>query len=199
MNRSQHPSAPTLIKITGIVLLGIASSVLARDRDDRFDARLKSFKEVPAVSSPATGRFRAVFDEKANPPKIEYDLSYSGLEGIVTQAHIHLGQRGVNGGIMVWLCQTATNPDPTRMAPTCLQEGTVSGTITADNVIGVEGTAGTAGTPGTLPTGAAAQGVVAMEFEEFVAAMRAGVAYANVHSTKFPGGELRGQVRGDDD
>ncbi len=120
MNRSQHPSAPTLIKITGIVLLGIASSVFARDRDDRFDARLKSFKEVPAVSSTATGRFRAVFDEKANPPKIEYDLSYSGLEGIVTQAHIHLGQRGVNGGIMVWLCQTATigtRPDWRRRVP----------------------------------------------------------------------------------
>jgi hypothetical protein len=194
MNRPQHPSAPTLIKITGIVLLGIASSVLARDRDDRFNARLTSFREVPAVSSTATGRFRAVFDGKG---AISYELSYSGLQGVVTQAHIHLGQRGVNGGIMVWLCQTpmATPPfvDPAGLAPECPQEGTVSGVIQAANVIGREGP------PPNPRAGAIAQGVAEMEFEEFVAAIRAGVAYANVHSTMFPGGELRGQLRDDDD
>ena len=36
--------------------------------------------------------------------------------------------------------------------------------------------------------------VVAL-FAEVVAAIRNGVAYANVHSGKFAGGEIRGQLR----
>jgi hypothetical protein len=85
---------------------------------------------------------------------------------------------GANGGISVFLCQTATNTDPTGLAPTCPQSGSVTGTLTAANVIG--------------PTG---QGVAAGEFSELVAAIRGGVAYANVHSSMFPGGEIRGQIK----
>jgi hypothetical protein len=53
----------------------------------------------------------------------------------------------------------------------------VSGTITPLEVIGPNG-----------------QGIAPGEFEELVAAIRAGRAYANVHSAKFPGGEIRGQL-----
>jgi hypothetical protein len=35
---------------------------------------------------------------------------------------------------------------------------------------------------------------VAGEFDEVIAAMRAGVTYANVHTAQFPGGEVRGQI-----
>ena len=73
-----------------------------------------------------------------------------------------------------------TNVDPTGLAPTCPQSGTVTGTITAANVIAPM-------TP---------QGIAAGEFAELVEAMRAGVTYANVHSLpQFPGGEIRGQIR----
>ena len=41
---------------------------------------------------------------------------------------------------------------------------------------------------------AAAQGIAVGEFNEILAAIRAGKAYANVHSAKFPGGEIRGQL-----
>ncbi len=47
--------------------------------------------------------------------------------------------------------------------------------------------------------GPAGQGVAAMEFSALIDAIRAGVAYVNVHSTKFPGGEVRGQLRDHDD
>jgi hypothetical protein len=57
--------------------------------------------------------------------------------------------------------------------------GDVMGTITAAQVVGPAG-----------------QGIAAGEFEELVRAIKTGVTYANVHSTKFPGGEIRGQIRG---
>jgi hypothetical protein len=81
----------------------------------------------------------------------------------------------------MFLCQTATNADPTGLAPTCPQSGTVTGMLQAANVIGPAG-----------------QGVAALEFSEVLAALRAGVTYANVHSTKFLAGEIRAQLRDDD-
>ena len=139
---------------------------------------LRGFQEVPAVSSPAKGRFRGFIDDRAG--TLTYELSYEALQGEVRQAHIHFGQRGVNGGISVFLCQTASNPDPTGLSPTCgPAPARVSGTLRTANVIGPAG-----------------QGIAAAEFAELVAAIRAGVAYVNVHSSLFPAGEVRGQMRG---
>ncbi|HYV06332.1 MAG TPA: CHRD domain-containing protein [Blastocatellia bacterium] len=39
--------------------------------------------------------------------------------------------------------------------------------------------------------------MAAGEFAEVLAAMRAGTVYVNVHSTVFPGGEIRGQLTQD--
>lgn len=130
------------------------------------------------VSSVATGSFDATIDDGAG--EIDFTLSYSGLEGDIRQAHIHFGQRSVNAGISAWLCETETNPSPSASTPTCPQSGTVTGTITALEVIGPAG-----------------QGIAAGEFGELVAALRAGRAYANVHTSKFPGGEIRGQINDD--
>src|SRR5687767_10656249 len=68
-----------------------------RDRDGRFVVRaeLHGLQEVPAVSTVARGTFRAVVDTVAN--TITYRLTYDALEGAVTQAHVHFGQRNVNG------------------------------------------------------------------------------------------------------
>ena len=148
-------------------------------RGDRIEARLKGFAEVPAVSSAASGRFKARIDSASQ--TLSYELSFSGLEEAVRMAHIHFGQHGVNGGIMVWLCQTTAFPSPVSSTPTCPQSGTVSGVVSAADVIGPS-----------------VQGIAATEFAEMVKAISAGVAYANVHSSKFPAGEIRGQLRDDD-
>lgn len=138
---------------------------------------LSSYNEVPSVSSPAQGLFRARIDARAG--QIAYELSYAGLQGTVTQAHIHFGQHDVNGGVSAFLCDSETNPDPTGGAPSCPASGSVSGLLVAANVVGP-----------------ASQGLSPGEFAELVAAIRAGVAYVNVHTTSFPAGELRGQFRG---
>lgn len=148
-----------------------APSVLAQD----ILTTLHGYREVPSVSTPAHGEFRARI--APGDGAIAYELSYSALQGDVQQAHIHVGQRGVNGGVSVFLCATAASPDPTGLAPTCPASGSVQGMIQAANVVGpVE------------------QGIDAEELAELIAAIRAGVAYVNVHSSVFPGGEIRSQL-----
>jgi hypothetical protein len=184
-----HPRLRALaVPAIAAALLAGASSTFGHDDSDRHNriaTRLKSYNEVPSVSSAATGNFKAHYDGVGS---ISYELAFSGLEGTVTQSHIHFGQRSVNGGIMVWLCQSATNLDPNGLAPVCPQSGTVSGTIQAANVI----------CPGCSATSANGQGIAVGEFDEFVKAIRAGSGYVNVHSSKFPGGEIRGQLGRDD-
>jgi CHRD domain len=168
--------------IMGVGLAVTASSDGNGGRNLRAD--LKGFREVPSVSTVAKGSFRARISQDGT--AIEYRLNYEGLEGTVTQSHIHVGQMSVNGGISVWLCQSATNVAPVATTPTCANppsedEAEAAGTLTAADVIG--------------PTG---QGIAATEFAELVRAIRAGSAYANVHSSKFPAGEVRGQIQVDD-
>ncbi len=142
---------------------------------DNLHTKLDGYEEVPAVSTQAEGKFKAHYDRRSQ--MISYELSYEGLEGNVTQAHIHFGQKGVNGGISVFLCTNLGNGPPGTQS--CPAQGTITGTFGARDV----------------GAGAAAQGIAAGEFAELVAAIRDGVAYANVHSTKFPGGEVRGQIK----
>jgi hypothetical protein len=129
--------------------------------------RMSSYQEVPSVSTSGRGRFEA----KVKGSTIEYKLTYSGLSSAASAAHIHFGQIGVNGGIAAFLCGGGGKP-------ACPASGTVSGTIVASDVIGP-----------------ASQGIAPGEIVELIAAMRAGVTYANVHTSSFSGGELRGQIR----
>ena len=156
---------------------------------DVFTATLAGDNEVPLVSSPAQGTFRAEIDETAQ--EVRYELSYSGLTTAVRQAHIHLAQPFASGGIMVWLCETTLNPAlPPAIAadiPTCEQNTDADGTFSG-SVSGVI-------KPANVGTASAGQGVAIGEFAEFIAAIRGGNAYANVHTTQSQGGEIRGQLK----
>jgi hypothetical protein len=135
---------------------------------------LSGYQENPDVSTGATGSFEATIDDDAQ--TITYELTYSGIEGgTASAAHIHFGKRAVNGGVSAFLCSGGDKPACPATA------GTVTGVIDAADVIG--------------PVG---QGIGAGEFDELVAAMRAGNTYVNVHSTggtpAWPGGEIRAQI-----
>ncbi len=193
---TSRPAAATLAAF----MVGFSAAAIAdKDQDDgnKFAARLSGYNEVHfiagppaalrgAVSTQASGSFRAVIDDGAS--TIHYELSYEGVggrEGAVTQAHIHFGQRHTVGAIVVWLCQTAGTPAPAAVAavtPFCpTPGGTVTGTITPAQVLTATG-----------------QGINTGEFDEVVRAIRAGATYANVHSTVFAPGEIRGRIeRGD--
>ena len=88
---------------------------------ERIQASLTGYEEVPSVSTVASGAFKAQI--RPNDQSIDYELTYSGLQGTVQQAHIHVAQLSVNGSIVIWLCQTpnGTPPftDPTNLSPVC--------------------------------------------------------------------------------
>ena len=149
----------------------LAGNALA---DDTVRTGLSGFEEVPVVATAAVGRFEAKIARDQQ--SITYTLSFSGLQGQVRQAHIHVAQANVNGGIVVWLCGSATNPGPTG-TQACPQSGMVAGTIAAGDVQAV----------GT-------QQIAAGDLQEVIDALRAGIAYVNVHTDLSPGGEIRGQV-----
>ena len=111
---------------------------------------------------------------------LRFTLRYRALESPVSQAHIHFGQKDVNGGIVIFFCSNLGNGPagtPPCPQPAPGETATVTGTRTAADMFG----------------GAAAQGIAPGEFGELVRALRAGVAYANVHTSLRPGGEIRGQ------
>ena len=160
------------------VMAGLLVTATAA-KADQIRALLTGYEETPAaVSTVARGVFIATIDPDGD--AIHYRETFSGLQGTVTQSHIHVGQLSIGGSVVIFLCQTATNPDPTGLAPQCPQEGTVSGTITAANVI--------AGSQAT-------QQLAAGDLAAVITAIRAGAAYANVHTQVSPGGEIRGQIR----
>jgi hypothetical protein len=161
-----------------IAVLGSLLATATLATAEQIGALLTGYEESPSVSTTATGEFTATIAPDGD--TIFYSETFSGLQGTVTQSHIHVGQLGVNGSIVIFLCQTATNPDPTGLAPACPQEGTVTGTITPANVI--------AGAT-------ASQQLAAGDLAAVSAAIRAGAAYANVHTNVSPGGEIRGQIR----
>ena len=168
-----------------LLALLAAFSIPSFAAGEEIKARLIGYQEVPSVATNGSGEFRAKISHDGQ--AIDYELTFSGLQGTVQQSHIHIAQRGVNGSVVIWLCQTTTTPAPVAvrgMTPFCPQEGTVTGHITADNVIA-----------GATTT----QQLNAGDLARVIDAIRAGVAYANVHTTPLsPGGEIRGQIQASD-
>jgi hypothetical protein len=164
------------IVVVTVVLLG-AVGVLVGQGLRNWRASLRGFDETPAVSTVARGAFAAQIN--AANTEVAWTLRYSGLEGEVTQAHIHFGDVDTAGGISVWLCSNLASPPTPAGTQPCPKtpEVEISGTFTAANVVGP-----------------AVQGLAAGDFAELLEAIRAGLTYANVHSLKFPSGEVRGQL-----
>jgi len=152
-----------------------------------FHAKLSGFKEVGGVGAGQTG---AIFSQGQGTlqlnlnrqlQSLRYTLTFTGLSAPVTQAHIHFGKKHVGGGIFLFLCTNLGNgPVGTPACPA--GGGTVSGLLTAGSVLAV-------------PT----QNITAGDFNVVTDALLSKTAYGNVHTTKFPAGEIRGQIVRDDD
>lgn len=141
---------------------------LANASGRSFVAQLSGAQEVHEVTTRARGV--ATFQLSADGAELAYRLVVANIEN-VTQAHIHLAPAGVNGSVVAWLY-----PDgpPAQLIPGRSQGVLAEGTITSASLVGP--LAGTS-------------------LSDLLAAMEAGGAYVNVHTTQYPPGEVRGQIR----
>jgi hypothetical protein len=133
---------------------------------DNFRAHARGDEEVPPNDSHAQGQ--AVFRLNADGTELHYQLIVANIEN-VTQAHIHRGAVGQNGGIVVWLYPAAP---PAQLIPGTSQGILAEGVIRDAQVINALAGTGVAG---------------------LLREMRAGNTYTNVHTLQFPPGEVRGQ------
>lgn len=162
----------------GVAALAVAAYALAGGSGPGFNhlsATLGGYQEVPSISSTGTASFTA--DVAKDGQSVDWQMSYANLEGNVTQSHIHFGQRSVNGGISVFFCTNLGNGPAGTQACPGPHDGTISGTFGPADVIGPS-----------------AQGITAGQWDELINAIDAGKAYANIHSTIWPGGEIRAQL-----
>ncbi len=142
----------------------------AGDKGRNARAVLNGFQQVPSILTTGQGEFRAVISEQS----ISYELTYSNLSMPPVMSHIHFGQSGVNGAVFAFLCGGGNKP-------ACPASGTVTGEIQAADII-------------SLPD----QGVGGGNLDDAIRALRSGNAYANVHTARYPNGEIRGQIRAGD-
>jgi hypothetical protein len=155
------------------IILALTASVLvapaAHSQTERFSASLIGTNEVPPINTAGT----ADFNMTIQPSGITFSINFSGLSSPLAVAHTHFGVPNVNGGVMIFLCGGGGQP-----ACPATTSGTITGTITAANVVG--------------PT---TQGVAVGDLDTALELLRDGFSYANMHTTNFPSGEIRGQVR----
>jgi CHRD domain len=172
--------ALTVVVVGALAVAGAVAFAHGDNGKRNLHASLNGYNENTSKSTPARGKFRARIENGGS--RIHYRLSYQGFtESPAVVAHIHFSQKHVNGGIVAFLCGGGGKP-------ACPNPGgTVEGDIVAADVLA------------QVPD----QGIAAGELAEFIRAMRHGATYVNVHSVRFPGGEIRGQInrghRKDDD
>jgi glucose/arabinose dehydrogenase len=133
---------------------------------DRFGAVLTGREEVPPVETQA----RALASFQLNPDgTLSFELRATGPIENVTQAHIHLGAYQQNGPVVLFLY--GPSAPQSFVAGDLISRGTASD---ADVI---------ARPPGFTPS-----------ISNLVERMRQGRAYANLHTTAHPAGEVRGQI-----
>lgn len=155
------------ILVVGVVLglvLAMAAAGAANNGNGRsYSAPLSGAEEVPAVDTDASGR--ATFQAIKNGTVLNYQLRVKDIEG-VTQAHIHLGAPGTNGGVVAFLF--------------------------GFDAEGVSGNGSLA--TGKITDGDLIGALSGMTIADLVTEIEAGNAYVNVHTIVNPGGEIRSQV-----
>jgi CHRD domain len=146
-----------------------------------FSTRLSTFNEVPPKANGAHGTFLAKLSEDGT--TLNWTFTWTGLTGPPLFAHIHFGLKGGNYPVMTFFCGGPKGDPAIPQKPDCPQttSGSITGTTSAADIIALN----------TAPND---QALDQHDFAGLLSALRAGSAYANMHTPRFPGGEIRGQI-----
>jgi hypothetical protein len=155
-----------LVTITVGAIIDFPTSAFAGEEEqqqERFITELTGFEEVPPVNDTSA---IGVAEFKLGQDNIMYTVNVTDIEN-VTATHIHSGQVGENGPIVITLFKEDT---PTAAMTT----GVLSeGNITATNLEGP---------------------MAGKLLSNLTSAMRNEQTYVNVHTQQNPNGEIRGQI-----
>lgn len=135
-----------------------------------FTAHLSGDQEVPPRETQATGQ--AIFQLSKDGTELSYKLIVANLENL-HMAHIHIAPAGSNGGVVAWLYPSAP---PMQLIPGVTNGILAEGVITQANMVG------------TGPN-------LGLTLEGLIDHIKAGNTYVNIHTTLYPGGEIRGQIK----
>jgi hypothetical protein len=159
-----------LLVILILILLTVGvfatSGILAGPTN--FVAHATGGEEVPPNNSRAQGQ--AIFRLSDDGTELYYKLIVANIQN-VTMAHIHLAPAGVNGPVVVWLYPSAP---PAQLIPGRSNGILAEGVITAANLAGP---------------------LAGATLDDLIEAMAGGSTYVNIHTSQFPPGEIRGQIR----
>jgi hypothetical protein len=162
---------PSFILLAGATLIAAPGAAAVHV----YTASLSGAHEVPHVATPGSGFAVVTVDDVANSMRVQVD--FSGLVGNTIASHIHCCQPfGTNA-------QVATTTPTFAGFPLGVTSGSYDQTL--------DMTLASSYNPAFVT---AHGGNVAQARTDFFAGLAATQAYLNVHTSTFPGGEIRGQL-----
>jgi hypothetical protein len=149
-----------------VVSVVLAVGVLACGDDDNQSVDTSFTATLSGTNEvpPVTTEATGTAEFTISEGQIEYTVTVTGIENVLF-AHIHTGREGQNGPVRLNLCGTDDTPDCT----------------SGDGVLISNTNGATFGDP-------------PITFDQLVEAIRSDSAYANVHTSQNPAGEIRGQL-----
>lgn len=154
--------------LASVIALTLVAPTAAASSAAKFIAPLSGDQEVPPAETGASGQARFVLSRDGS--ELRFWLTVRRLDN-VTQAHIHLAPAGQNGPVVAWLYPSGP---PAQLIPGRSNGMLAQGVITAADLVGP---------------------LAGESLEDLAEVLREGGAYVNVHTSQFPAGELRGQIR----
>jgi hypothetical protein len=141
----------------------------ARPAARNYRTHMSGGQEVPPNTSKATGQ--TIFQLSKDGTSLSYKLIVANIEN-VTQAHIHLAPAGENGPVVAWLYPSGP---PSQLIPGRTNGILMEGELTSASLVG--------------------EWAIGKSLSDLIDKFNEGEAYVNVHTSQFPPGEIRGQIK----
>ena len=164
------------VNLIGLVLAVLMLSAVAKADQLVFTTTLTGAQEVPPTGSPGIGSALVTLDTATN--LLTVNVSFAGLGSPTIASHIHC----------------CTPPGANAMVATTVPTfpGFPLGVTTGTYLMTFDLTLASTYNPAFIT---AHGGTVAGAQAAFIAGLTSGQTYFNIHTSQFPGGEIRGQLQ----